>query len=122
MAKRYVKEGERVAIVAPHSEVCMHMQVAGRPMLAMILEGRHAAQLYRPDGTEYSAPVTPGEAGFYSDEDGFYVSVTDAVQPVYEGCARGCNDDLHVPECRFSSNWGALAIADAAWARREVAA
>lgn len=53
--------GRRYRIVAPHSEV------AGRPMLVE-LTGTRAAQLYRLDGSPFSAPITRGEAGIFSDE------------------------------------------------------
>ena len=71
----YVRPGERVRIVAPHSEVCMHMRIAGKPMLAE-LRPSHAwgymVQLYRLDGTPYSAAILTGEAGFYQDSNGYY--------------------------------------------------
>ena len=79
--KRYfVAVGERVLIEAPWSEVCMHMQVAGKKMQAELLPpppGRsfpRAVQLYEPDGRLFSAPILPGEAGFFESEPGqFYV-------------------------------------------------
>lgn len=78
--KTYVQPGEHVQMLISHSEVCMHMQVAG---LVLEVELRdcgpsnnpdknyHVAQLYR-DGKEYSAPIGTGEAGFYNDGDGYY--------------------------------------------------
>jgi hypothetical protein len=58
---------ELVEIVAPFSEVCMSMRVAGSRMLAAPLP-RGMAQLYDLDGRRFSAPVTRGEAGLrYED-------------------------------------------------------
>lgn len=71
----YVKPGESVRIRLPYSEVCMHMQVAGKRMLATLLEGhngRAVVQLYTETAEYHSAPILPGEAGFYQDERGWY--------------------------------------------------
>lgn len=92
MSKRYVVPEERLTIIAPHSEVCMHMQVAGKPMLAMLLPSRNAAQLFTLDGREFSAPVTPGEAGFYQDADGFYLSHNGPCMRAGDCCSWLCRD------------------------------
>jgi hypothetical protein len=74
-----VRPGRRVRIVAPFSEVCMHMRVAGQQMDAVLLEHTdgerrwYSAQLYQPGSlTPFSFPITPGEAGILDGNDGFY--------------------------------------------------
>jgi hypothetical protein len=57
--------GLKYKTILPSSEVCMHMRVAGKPMLVELLPGRHAVQLYTPDGVPFSSPILPGEAGVY---------------------------------------------------------
>jgi hypothetical protein len=49
-------------VTLPYSEVCMHMRVAGTQML---VEPRPdgMAQLWNLDGTQFSFPITAGEAG-----------------------------------------------------------
>ena len=76
---RTVAPGRRVRIVAPFSEVCMHMRVAGQQMDAVLLERSdgdrrwYSAQLYQPgSATPFSFPITTGEAGIFDGEDGFY--------------------------------------------------
>lgn len=78
-----VDSGKRYLTFMPHSEVCMHMRVAGRLMAVELLhrvavEGDVArtfymAQLYGLDGTPFSAPITTGEAGLLHDDRGFYI-------------------------------------------------
>jgi hypothetical protein len=76
---RRVTAGQRVRIIAPYSEVCMHMRVAGMPMDAVLRpepddRTPYLVQLYRPGSDRpFSSPITYGEAGFYHDDDGFYV-------------------------------------------------
>lgn len=61
----------------PHSEVMMHMRVAGSRMAVLVLDdGRYpCAQLLRPDRLPFSAPVTLGEAGIRPDGSGGYEAV-----------------------------------------------
>jgi hypothetical protein len=33
----------------------------------------YSAQLYRLDGTPFSSPITTGEAGLLTDDEGFYI-------------------------------------------------
>lgn len=68
-----IKPGEKGhKTVAPHSEVCMHMNIAGLVVGIELREQRYddytgySVQLYGPDGRPYSAPVTTGEGGLYS--------------------------------------------------------
>lgn len=49
-------------VIAPHSEVCLHMKVAGQRMYAEPI-GNGMAQLWTVDGSKFSSPVTCGEAG-----------------------------------------------------------
>lgn len=71
--KRYMNPGETVRLELPYSEVCMHMQVAGKVMDVELLDRQYPmAQLYNDDGSPYSAPITTGEAGFYSEGDRYY--------------------------------------------------
>jgi hypothetical protein len=55
----------------PHSEVCMHMRVAGREVLFTLLHDG-SVQLIRNDGSHFSFPITNGEADVYEDDDGYY--------------------------------------------------
>lgn len=63
--------GERGRKVMPNSEVCMHMQVAGREMAYALLDGG-SVQLLDDDGSHFSSPITSGEAGIHEDQDGYY--------------------------------------------------
>jgi hypothetical protein len=58
---------DAVRVVLPHSEVCMHMQVAGQTRWVAPVDGG-MAQIYNEQGSRFSAPVTRGEAGL--DDDG----------------------------------------------------
>jgi hypothetical protein len=49
-------------VTLPHSEVCMHMRVAGARMFVALTEG-DMAQLYTLEGVKFSSPITRGEAG-----------------------------------------------------------
>ena len=66
-----VVTGEHGRKVMPHSEVCMHMRVAGREMAFALLDGG-SVQLLNDDGSHFSIPITNGEAGVYEDRDGYY--------------------------------------------------
>lgn len=66
-----VEPGEHGRKVMPHSEVCMHMRIAGREMaFALLNDG--SVQLLNDDATHFSIPITNGEAGVYEDDDGYY--------------------------------------------------
>ncbi len=56
-----------VRVVLPHSEVCMHMRVAGQTRWVAPVESG-MAQIYNDSGSRFSAPITRGEAGL--DEHG----------------------------------------------------
>jgi hypothetical protein len=68
--------GDCVLVELPHSEVCMHMRVAGSAREVELLQeqrsGLAMAQILDRDGGPCGGPVTPGEAGIYSDGRGFY--------------------------------------------------
>jgi hypothetical protein len=72
--KHFVSAGETVRIEIPYSEVCMHMQVAGRVMNVRFEHkvGHTACAQLLQDGREFSAPITPGEAGFYWEDGRYY--------------------------------------------------
>jgi hypothetical protein len=79
LRRRTVTPGQRVRVMAPFSEVCMHMRVAGHEMDAVLLERIdgdrrwYSAQLYQPgSATPVSFPITTGEAGIFDGDDGFY--------------------------------------------------
>lgn len=63
--KTYYNIGDRIELKMPASGVCMHMRIVGQRMQVEIKE--HGAQLYKPDGTIFSSPITWGEAGIYTD-------------------------------------------------------
>ena len=70
MDKRYVNTGDIVSVEPPFSEVCMHMRVAGKRMSVQFLGERRGAQILNDDGSNFSFPILPGEAGFYRETDG----------------------------------------------------
>ena len=85
-----VRPGQFFKTVMPYSEVCMHMQIAGKEMIGQLSKTGGSVQLFElatngqltrtildngqpKDGyREFSAPILPGEAGLYSDSLGFY--------------------------------------------------
>jgi hypothetical protein len=67
----YVHPGDVVKVQLPYSEVCMHMKVAGQIRSIEVLA--NSAQILNDDGSEFSFPITYGEAGIYSAEFGYYV-------------------------------------------------
>lgn len=70
--KVYVRPGDFFAVTLPWSEVCMHMHVADRRMLAELTTGTYPAVQLWKDDRRFSGPITTGEAGLYRDQDGFY--------------------------------------------------
>lgn len=82
-----VVPGDRVRLVLPYSEVCMHMRVAGRAMLVEVREG--GAQILNDDGSAFSFPITHGEAGILTHgQDGSLYTYNLASK-----CKR-CNADI----------------------------
>jgi len=70
----YVERGKFYRVKLPWSEVCMHMQVAGKEMLISVVGEYYAmAQIHEDNGQVFSAPVTLGEAGVYSEGERLYV-------------------------------------------------
>lgn len=59
-----VTPGVRVELILPHSEVYMHMRVAGKRAFVTLSDSEYPmAQISKKDGTPFSSPVLPGEAG-----------------------------------------------------------
>jgi len=55
--------GERRTLELPFSEACMFLRVAGKTMLTEYV-GDGMVQVLNDDGTNFSFPVTVGEAGW----------------------------------------------------------
>jgi hypothetical protein len=72
MKQHFINPGETARMTIAHSEVAMHMGVAGKVMNVRLepTERYAVAQLLTDDGREFSAPITVGEAGFYSERSG----------------------------------------------------
>lgn len=62
-----IEPGQWGLAIMPYSEVCVHMQVAGKPMLFILRADGMMVQLFSPSGQVFSGPITPGEAGIYQD-------------------------------------------------------
>lgn len=71
MTPTRIKPGESGLAKMPYSEVCMSMRVAGHYMSFHFLKNGRSVQLYK-DGSPYSGTITIGEAGIYSDDEGYY--------------------------------------------------
>jgi hypothetical protein len=68
-----VRPGDRVRLLLPHSEVCMHMGVAGRVMTVEVTTGEHpTAQLLNDDGSRFSFPILTAEAGILGSAGSLY--------------------------------------------------
>lgn len=90
--KQYVAPGDKVLAVMPHSEVCMHMLVAGQVMGIEVIGGQYGplAQLYDPnDGANFSFPILKGEAGIFTDDQGHYVYAETAGGCIAKGLPMG---------------------------------
>lgn len=80
--KVYATPYQPIRVIAPYSEVLMHMGIAGRPVEVYLIEQTndnrttYSAQVIK-DGHLFSSPITYGEAGFYRDEQGFYTYADD---------------------------------------------
>lgn len=64
--------GDEGADTMPWSEVCMHMRIADKVMRFRVVgsTGNEMVQLLNEDGTPFSFPITPGEAGLYRNHEG----------------------------------------------------
>jgi hypothetical protein len=71
-----IRPTEEFTTELPYSEVCMHLRVAGTRLRARLQRGG-MVQLLSPDGTEFSFPITAGEAGLYTDEQGAWLVTVD---------------------------------------------
>ena len=72
--KTYLQAGQRYCVCLPYSEVCMHMQVAGKIAEIELSEYLGAAQIHM-NGKPFSSPILACEAGVFEDEDGKYAYV-----------------------------------------------
>ena len=64
--KTYLDVGDDFRHEMPYSEVCMHLNVDGKEMAGSLVEGG-MVQLWNDDGSQFSFPITAGEAGLYWD-------------------------------------------------------
>ena len=63
----FIAPGEYGVMEIGYSEAAMHLRVAGKTMLFLLLDRQYPmVQLYDDDGHDYSFPILPGEAGLYS--------------------------------------------------------
>lgn len=68
-AKQYIQPGEEGEKFMPYTEVCTHMRVSGKKMRFRFNNNSwRSVQLFREDGTEYSGPITYGEAGIFYEQ------------------------------------------------------
>jgi hypothetical protein len=64
----YCKPGDTIRLEIVYSEAAMSMRIAGTVRNVRITEGpRPMAQVLNDDGSEYSFPITLGEAGIYTE-------------------------------------------------------
>jgi hypothetical protein len=66
-----IAPGERGRSVMPHSEVMIHMRLAGQTLPFTYRDTNRGVQVER-DGQPFSFPVSPGEAGIYFDAAGAF--------------------------------------------------
>ncbi len=86
-----VVPGQRIRVIAPYSEVCCHMKIAGKPMYVELIKREYAdwtgytAQFYKLTGEIFSSPVTTGEGGIHWDEESqtFYIYPDDGPGDAY---------------------------------------
>jgi hypothetical protein len=76
VGKHLIRPTQEFTTELPFSEVCMHLRVAGTRMRARLLPNG-MVQLLGPDGTDFSFPITAGEAGLDPDEQGAWLVTVD---------------------------------------------
>lgn len=64
-----IKPGEWGCAPLPHSEVCIHMGIAGKIFMFKLLD-RDAVQLKDLGGQDWSCPILACEAGVFRDDEG----------------------------------------------------
>lgn len=77
----YVQPSTFFVSTMPHSEVCMHMRIAGQKRVCKLFEPYGMVQIFDRiedirDGVDlkpFSSRVTSGEAGVFHDSEGYYV-------------------------------------------------
>ncbi len=68
--KRYMNIGDEAVVKIPHSEVCMHMGIAGQSLKTKLVSSR-SVQIYK-NNQPFSSPVLTGEAGYFHENDQVY--------------------------------------------------
>lgn len=74
MQRLNIVPGETQAISIGYSEAACHLGIAGRTLPVQIVgePGREMCQVLTAELEPFSFPITLGEAGIYSDDQGFY--------------------------------------------------
>ena len=69
LVRAFVEIGERIPVIACHSEVMIHFGLAGKPIeVELVADGDDAAcQVYKR-GERFSTPIMPSEGGFYATQ------------------------------------------------------
>lgn len=76
-----IYNGQTGRAIMPHSEVCMHMRIADKPMYFIFnivgymnngIDGIAMVQLLDENNNFFSSPILASEAGVYKDDMGFY--------------------------------------------------
>ena len=91
----FATPGERYYVQLPHSEVCIHLRVAGRILPVEFLDNA-MVQIYDGNDKELSFPITAGEAGFHFSDfvGGWYCYGTHATNAPAECAMNNCVDSV----------------------------
>lgn len=69
MERVFVESGKEYVGTMPHSEVCMHMRVAGTKMRFELVRPQSVQLRVLSTGAAFSSTILPGEAGLYWDNE-----------------------------------------------------